>query len=554
MQRVLLALTLVAVAALGLGAPAGARPADRPPARRVVIISVPTLTWQMVIDHHPPAIARLLRSSSVASLSVRTIGPRTSLAEGYATLGAGNRATVRPDSANAAYAPDDNIEGSTVAQAYTRRTGRPPTAAVLQLEIVDILRSSHKLHYGAEPGALGDALRDRRKTAAVIANADSPIAGTVEAHREAALAVMDSNGAVAGGSVEPRLTAVDPAWPFGVRADEALVEADVDGALADNDLVLVEAADMARLDRYRQFMTPKVQDRAERRAVGAADRLVGHVLDQVDLTKDIVILLSPVGPSASERLTTFAIAGPGFNPGSARSAATRRSGYVTLPDVSPTVLHALGVATPDSMAGTLISSDGHGSPSAHVLADMARTDEIARFRDKAVGPVSVAFIVFQVLVYGFAVIAVTGHRERLRPFVGAAALVVLAMPPLVFLSGLLSYDRLGVVGYTVALFPAAGILAAVAWVLGRGRLLAAPGLLIGTTLAVLLVDVVTGARLQINTAFGYSPIVAGRFAGYGNLAFAIVAMAAIVVGTIIWAGPRLQRPGHPRIGLPLVAT
>jgi hypothetical protein len=66
----------------------------------------------------------------------------------------------------------------------------------------------------------------------------------------------------------------------------------------------------------------------------------------------------------------------------------------------------------------------------------------------------------------------------------------------------------------------------------------APLLLIALTLAVMLTDVVTGARLQINTAFGYSPIVAGRFAGYGNLAFALVAISTIVVGTGFWGWRR----------------
>jgi hypothetical protein len=554
MRRALLASVVLAVAVTGLLAPAGAQGQAGRSARRVVIVSVPTLTWSIVQDRRPPVIMRLLESSAVASLSVRTIGPRTSLGEGYLTLGAGNRATVRPESTNAAFDPDDNVEGSTAALVYERRTGQPASAAIVQLEIVDILRSAGRLKYGAEPGALGDALKGSGKTAAVVANGDNPVGRAVEPHREAALAMMDGDGKVAGGSVDAGLTTVDPASPFGVHADAALVAASFDTALAEHNVVLVEASDYARLDRYRQFMTAKAQDAAEQRALAAADRLVAHVLDRVDLTRDIVVLLSPVGPLAGERLTTFAIAGPGFEPGSARSATTRRSGFVTLPDVAPTILRSLGIKAPDSMSGTLISSDGSGSLTSADLARMTRTDTIARFRDSIVGPVSVAFIVFQVLVYAFAVLAMTGRRRGLRPYVAAGALEVLAMPPVVFLSGLVHYDRLGVIGYTVAVLATSAGLAAIAWWIGRRRLLLAPGLLVGTTLAVLLVDVVTGAHLQINTAFGYSPIVAGRFAGYGNLAFALVAMAAIVVGTMIWAAPRLHKPDLPRIGVPLAAT
>jgi hypothetical protein len=61
----------------------------------------------------------------------------------------------------------------------------------------------------------------------------------------------------------------------------------------------------------------------------------------------------------------------------------------------------------------------------------------------------------------------------------------------------------------------------------------------------LIVDVVAGGPLQLDTVFGYSPIVAGRFAGYGNLAYGLLAMSAITVATIAWAlaGDRRRRAG-----------
>ncbi len=49
------------------------------------------------------------------------------------------------------------------------------------------------------------------------------------------------------------------------------------------------------------------------------------------------------------------------------------------------------------------------------------------------------------------------------------------------------------------------------------------------SLAVVVVDVVTGARLQIDSLLGYNPLVAGRFAGLGNIAFAVLGSAGVVV-------------------------
>ncbi len=52
-------------------------------------------------------------------------------------------------------------------------------------------------------------------------------------------------------------------------------------------------------------------------------------------------------------------------------------------------------------------------------------------------------------------------------------------------------------------------------------------------LAVQFGDILTGGNLQFNTVFGYSPVVAGRFAGFGNQAFAIVAISAVIVVAMV---------------------
>jgi hypothetical protein len=54
----------------------------------------------------------------------------------------------------------------------------------------------------------------------------------------------------------------------------------------------------------------------------------------------------------------------------------------------------------------------------------------------------------------------------------------------------------------------------------------------GATLAVLVVDVATGARLQTASILGYSPHTAGRFYGLGNSAFATLAATTVLVAAI----------------------
>jgi hypothetical protein len=47
-----------------------------------------------------------------------------------------------------------------------------------------------------------------------------------------------------------------------------------------------------------------------------------------------------------------------------------------------------------------------------------------------------------------------------------------------------------------------------------------------------MVDVVTGARLQVNSVLGYSPQTAARFFGIGNSAFAVLAATSILAAAI----------------------
>jgi hypothetical protein len=529
-----LVLSLTGMAGAGTDAEGPASPAPMGRVDKVLVFSVPTLTWQMVLEEMPPVLTGLFERSAVASLSIRTIGPRTTPGEGYATIGAGNRAAVGDDGA-APITVGETVAGITV-------TG------------LDALEEANEEEgFGARPGALGAALGAAGLEAGVVANADiiTP-AGIVQAHREAALAVMDARGEVAAGSIGPELSVDDPSAPGGLRSDVGAAAAAFASAWDDAEVVLVEAGDLARLEAVSSVSPDAPPDATDRRAALArADELLGSVLAHVDLTRHLVMVVAPAsGRPGGESLTVAALAGPGVDPGVVTSASTNRASYVVLPDVAPTALQALGLEVPTPMNGRTMFSSGGGVPGPDLFRELAADNRSAIFRNRATGPFAVAFIVFQVLTYAAAAAALSWW-PRLRPVVSFLALVTLAQPSLTFLSGLVAYNRLGVAGYVAALFGAGAALAALAMAVarrvegraGRAAPLVTPLLLVGLTLAVLVVDVLAGGTLQLDTVFGYSPIVAGRFSGYGNLAFALVSMATLVVVTGTWAGARLRRAG-----------
>lgn len=554
-SRSLLGLVLVLLALVPAPAAAAgdAQPAPGPPqVERVLIVSLPRLRWVDVAEHRPPVLTRLLADSAVASLSVRTIGTVTQPGDAYATIGAGNRARAPEDLAGLAFSPNHRYRGEGVADVFARRCGcGVDDAAVVHLGAGAIVESNRRLRYGAEPGALAAALAGVGRTTAVVANADPGLEDKL--HREAALAAIDREGRVAAGTVGPELLTADPSVPFGLRADTSATVDAFAAAWDSADVVLVELGDLERADRYAALTTAAVADRVRADALARADAVLDDVLAGVDLQRHAVMVVAPTEPrGVPVELTVTAVAGPGFEPGLASSGTTRRDGYVTLPDLAPTVLGLLGAEVPTAMNGAPIAAVGGPRPGPELYEQLARDNDRAVFRNRVTGPITVAFIVLQVLTYGLAAVALRTGGPRLRRATVFLALTAMAACSVAFLSGLVRYAALGPVGYPVAFFAAAAVLAGAAWVAGRvtgGRRgpgagdvpPAAPLLLAGLLLATLLIDVAAGAPLQIDTVFGYSPVVAGRFSGYGNLAFGLVAMSAIVVGTGAWGWSRRQQ-------------
>jgi hypothetical protein len=493
MKRFMAVALLVGVVVAGLRP--GRAQAAQAPSAKVLIVSYPGLQWADVAAVQPAVLDSLLARGAVASLSVRTAAADTTPADGYLTIGAGNRAAI-PSTA-AGHAAD-----------------APTGGVVVPAEEVAAARSdAEHRSYDAEPGALGTALGTAGRATGVVGGPS------------AALAVMDESGRVAAGTVAT-----------GETATPATIDAVFDPTWTAADAVLVEMTDVAA--------ATTTNDRRE--ALARSDAVLGALLAPVDLDRDLVVIVAPATAPGTTGLTVFGVAGPDIVPGLARSATTRRDGYVTLPDVGVTVVHALGVTVPDSMTGTGITVSAGSAYSPARARELADANTVAVFRDRTVGPLSVVFVALQVATYALAIAVIAGRRTRLGSVVAASGLVIMAIPAVAFLAGFVRYDGLGVAAYTVAIIVGAAVVASIAALTRRWHVLAPVLTLAGLNWIIQIGDIVTGGRLQLNTTFGYSPIVAGRFQGFGNLAFAVLVSAAIVLAAGVWGfGPRRGAPRDP---------
>jgi hypothetical protein len=501
-------------------------------AERVVLVGVPHLGLDDVGTGAMPTLDGLVHRGAAGATNVRTLSGRPSSGEAYATLGAGTRvrdghAGLGTDSAEALPA-DAPFEGGTAGAVLSRRTGQPPGGEIVVPAAPVVVRSAGE-HVSSTPGALGDALAAAGLSTAVVNNADSVADdGTPVPYRPAAMAAIDGAGAVATGEVDhDDLLVADPAEPYGLRADVDGYLAATSAALDRADLVVVDLGDMNRAAWHARLAEPEVAEGDRQRALARVDEYLAGLVPQLD--RDTLLLVVGVRPPGGDWDLTPTIAfGSGVVRGSLHSPSTKREGLVTLTDIAPTVLDALGAERPTGMIGNPLRyrSEPFDMGSAQRLNDLAGSREDVYY------PMALTFIVVQVLAYVFAAVVLSQHGGRRAGAVLRLVVLTFAAWPLAtFLErGIPGIERAGAVRQLLVWV----IAGAVALGASRARRhpLAPLSVVAGATTFLLLADVATGANLQMASVLGYSPHTAARYEGFGNTAFAVLAACAVVFAAI----------------------
>jgi hypothetical protein len=490
---------------------------------KVVLVGIPHFGLDDLRDGPVPNLRRLAERGALSAMNVRTVSGHPSTAEAYASLGAANRVKATTE-AGTAYDAKTPVDGQTAGQALGDRTGARPRTGVVSLDIAGLRDRARRDHLATRPGALGDALRRRGVRTAVLGNADLGADLDQAPERPIALALTDQRGRVPRGTVSPALLTPDVAAPYGVTGAPGMADRVV-RQLRTADVVAVDTGDLDRAGALARISPPDAGEAARRRSLAATDRFVGELADR--LPRDALLLVAGVTPPGDEwALTPLIAVGPTTRHGSIVSQATKRPGLVTLTEIAPTIIRALGHRPPSIMGDVRLTV---GDPVA--LDSLARLDHDARARQAVWLPVVVIYVIVQCLFY-FAAIAVGRFRRLapLAPWLRAAVVAVAALPIATYAWRFLSLNAHhdgGVPGLLVL----TALLAAAA--MGDRRHPLAPlWWLLGATVAVTVVDIATGAHLQPASILGYAPQSASRYFGLSNTALAVLATATVLFAAI----------------------
>lgn len=526
--------------ATSLAAPASAGEPEPVPARRVLVFSIPHVSWADLEAFELPNLERFVARSGIAGLTTRADTRATRLADGYLTFGAGTRAVGDPATDGDNLGVHERFGENTAGEVYTQRTGREVKGGIVSLADPRILETNEALLYDAEIGALAMALTDAGIDRAAIGNADGTQPDTPPSpeistrRRQVALGVMSRRGLVPRGTVDESLLRPAPSEPFGVRLDDDEVLDAFTKVWEDRSVVLVEASDLVRADVYRPWATPIHREFMLRDALKRTDALFGRLLEQVDLSRDAVVVFGPAHSARAITLTPLAVHAPGTEPGLLRSATTRRAGFVQLIDVAPTVLDLLDVDAPTSMEGRPAEVTTTGGSAQDRIEMLVREDAAAQFRDERVGEVQVAAVVVSALLVVATIWAFTRRRAPwVVPLVGRSALCVLGFIPTVYLTRVLPLHDAGFLAYWAFLVLVSIGIGTLYHRVGRDRPLDALLVAFLVNIVLLVGDVLVGTPLEFNSALGYSPTVAGRFAGFSNPAYAALAASTVLAAPLV---------------------
>ncbi len=497
---------------------------------KVVLFGMPRLGFDDLDKGNTPNLDELIERGALAAMSVRTMSGRPSTVEGYASLNAGTRVRANVVDGASAHQADDPLESGPAREVAERRTGRAVGHAdVVVVGYPSIVRRLSGTHLSSEPGALGDALHLAGKRTAVVGNADyGEGLPEDEINRPIGVSLIDRSGSVDAGRVDADLLQADVGAPFGVRFDHSRMTEAFQSALDKADVIAIDPGDIDRAIGYRALSLDRPAKAQRLNAIRRTDALLGDVLRMTP--KDALVLVVSVSPpSPGWHLTPFIVGGPGIKQGYAQSPSVKRPGVVTVTDIAPTILEAVGADVPTGMIGHALRYQGTRPD----LDYLGHLDRDAEFREGIYFPIAMAFIIIQALLYLVVMTALSHLRDGTRTTSVLRALVVAvaAFPLATFLfRAVPEVAVLGGAGIVVLLAIDAGVTALA--LRARRHALSPLAWVAGATAALIVLDLATGARLQYSSFLGYSLHTAARFFGIGNTAFAVLGACAVIAACL----------------------
>lgn len=494
---------------------------------KLIVFFIDRISLYDIINTPTENIDYLASIGGIGLMTINTGGTR-SQRDTYLSMGAG-QAVIGSDNSNLGLNAQEHYQGEKAADIYKRITGdQCSEQACVNLGIAQTIRNNFNKPYSVTIGALGSTLMNAGLTPAVIGNCD-----TADEHKRYITSfLMNNQGIVPVGMVDKSYLYADNYRPFALRTDYNILYNYVNKALTVADIVAVQLGDTSRAEDFRYTATDEMNSFYKELAIKEADSFIGKVVKQLDLEKDLVMVVSPLNPAKelaiNNRLTPIIIAGKGYERGFLSSASTKRQGLVSGHDIGATILSYFNLEKQYGENGNKIVSYA----SEKGLADLSAFNKelVEIFNQRGFLLRNYVFAQILLLLSALYIIIYKGRYFDLAYmgifFLLSLPLSYLILPlfhhPSLIITFIISWTLAGLIGlglYNIKLDMIYKII-----------------IISLTTVSLLLLDQILGASLIKGSPLGYDAISGARFYGIGN-----EYMGILVGATTIACGGLLEK-------------
>jgi len=324
---------------------------------KTFLVVIDRISLTDLIKTNTPHIDSILEIGGLALMTTNTGGSR-SQKDAYLTMGTGARVAAS-DRSPYGFQVDEIVLGTRAGDLYLQLTGnKPPEGAIVNLGFPQSVRMNNKRPYTVTIGALGAALEKAGIRCAVIGNCDIP----GEYKRYLVSLMMNENGIVPAGCIDGSFLISDSRRPFGIRTDYDRLIQIVNQLWDSIDVFAIQLGDTSRAEDFRHFAVDEMNEYYKMTAVKESDAFVGKLLKRLNLKRDVIIIVTPLGPAddlaENNRLTPVIIAGKGYAKGLLSSASTQKAGIITNLDIGATILSFYNILPYSGQIGSKIYSTG----------------------------------------------------------------------------------------------------------------------------------------------------------------------------------------------------
>lgn len=505
----------------------------KPDQKKVVILIIDYIDTGDLINAHTPNFDKLMARSGVGLMNIRAKNRYP--ASSYMSLATGYRVGTISNS-GLAYNSNESVsvlpgllENSTASSLqagtlYSLFTGNEfPSEGVVNLFIEPARKFATSFNPAYQVGSLGLEARELGLNIAILGNSDT----RAMPGRNSAILAMDERGIIPQGNISQNLLEANSLSPGGLRTNHERMINNMVKLLAVTDILVMDLGDTSRVELSRSNTADDIVAQQRRNAIERNDKLLGRILDNLNMNKTMLIALSPnpnkeMLEQGNFGLTPALVYTPGSESGLLTSSTTRRPGLVSNSDLKSTVFSYLEHNYPGVGIST-IKSDSN-------LLTLNQQLNLFKQLRASRNPLHYTFMFFAVLSMVIGALAFIAGRQKFLPYVNYIVYCTLSIPIVFLFISCSNYFSLG--GVILITFATSLLIAVVTHSLFK-QPLDALLFLTSITAILLTVDSFTGSRLMLLSPLGSDAIAGGRFYGIGNDYMGVFLSSAIIATSLL---------------------